>query len=53
MKAFPEIKLIASGGITEISELNELQDLGVYGAIIGKALYEGTIKLQDLYYFLR
>lgn len=51
MKVFPEIKLIASGGITEISELNELQDIGVYGAIIGKALYEGKIKLYDLTQF--
>ena len=43
-----DIKLIASGGITSIEDLNKLEDLGCEGAIIGKALYEGHIRLKDL-----
>jgi phosphoribosylformimino-5-aminoimidazole carboxamide ribotide isomerase len=42
------IKLIASGGVTSIDDINALEDLGCEGAIIGKALYEGRILLRDL-----
>ncbi|MBX2876131.1 MAG: 1-(5-phosphoribosyl)-5-[(5-phosphoribosylamino)methylideneamino]imidazole-4-carboxamide isomerase [Saprospiraceae bacterium] len=45
---FPEAKLIASGGVTTMDELNELREMGCYGAIIGKAIYEGKLQLQDL-----
>lgn len=43
-----KISLIASGGITTIEDLNLLKILGCEGAIIGKAIYEGTINLKDL-----
>jgi len=43
-----DLKLVASGGITSIDDLNALEDLGCEGAIIGKALYEGNILLRDL-----
>jgi phosphoribosylformimino-5-aminoimidazole carboxamide ribotide isomerase len=43
-----DIKLIASGGVTSIDDLNRLEDLGCEAAIIGKAIYEGYIKLSDL-----
>jgi phosphoribosylformimino-5-aminoimidazole carboxamide ribotide isomerase len=43
-----DIKLIASGGVTSIDDLNRLEDLGCEAAIIGKAIYEGHIKLSDL-----
>lgn len=49
---FPKLKLIASGGVTTIDDIAKLQELGVYGAIIGKAYYEGRIKLEDLKRFL-
>jgi len=42
------IKLIASGGISSIEDINKLEDLGCEAVIIGKALYEGTISLRDL-----
>ena len=45
---FPNIKLIASGGVVNIKELEKLKELNVYGAIIGKAIYEGNISLTDL-----
>jgi phosphoribosylformimino-5-aminoimidazole carboxamide ribotide isomerase len=45
---FTGLKIIASGGITNINEIGELDSLGLYGVIIGKAIYEGRIKLKDL-----
>lgn len=51
-KDFPSIQVIASGGISEMKEISRLNDVGVYGAIIGKALYEGKIKIEDLKEYL-
>lgn len=48
----PSIDLIASGGITAVSELDELRQAGCEGAIIGKAIYENRISLNDLKRFL-
>lgn len=48
----PSVQLIASGGITTVDDLRQLKAGGLYGAIIGKALYEGTLTLQDLTEFL-
>ncbi|WP_300491269.1 1-(5-phosphoribosyl)-5-[(5-phosphoribosylamino)methylideneamino]imidazole-4-carboxamide isomerase [Flavobacterium sp.] len=45
---FPEIKLIASGGISDIEALLQLDELGCNAAIIGKAIYENRISLQEL-----
>ena len=42
------IKLIASGGVSNLEELYELKALGCEGAIIGKAIYEGKITLKQL-----
>ena len=44
----PEIKLIASGGISKFDELLELSESGCEGTIIGKAIYEGRISLKQL-----
>lgn len=52
IKDFPNIKLIASGGVTTIEDLYLLKEMGLYGAIIGKAFYEGRISLKDLQKFL-
>lgn len=40
------LKITASGGITGIEEIKQLKDIGVYGAILGKALYEGKLDLK-------
>lgn len=48
LERFPDLKLIASGGVTSVSELIELRDAGLYGAIVGKAFYEGKISLEEL-----
>ena len=50
--AFPTARFIASGGITTVQDLELLDEAGVHGAIIGKAIYEGTITLTDLKSFL-
>ena len=55
MKKLLEIKsipLIASGGVTSISDIKELVDIseqGISGVIIGKALYEKKINLIDVF----
>lgn len=43
-----DIKLIASGGVAAIGELDQLKDIGIDGVIIGKAIYEGRISLREL-----
>jgi len=49
---FRGMEIIASGGITSVKEIHTLDESGVAGAIIGKALYEGKIKLEELKEFL-
>jgi len=45
---FTSIKLIASGGIRSVTDLVTLRETGVFGAIIGKAIYEGKLSTKDL-----
>ncbi|WP_312421841.1 1-(5-phosphoribosyl)-5-[(5-phosphoribosylamino)methylideneamino]imidazole-4-carboxamide isomerase [Epilithonimonas sp.] len=47
-----DIKLIASGGITSVEDLEKVKSIGCEGAIIGKALYENRITFNDLKPFL-
>ncbi|NQT59111.1 MAG: 1-(5-phosphoribosyl)-5-[(5-phosphoribosylamino)methylideneamino]imidazole-4-carboxamide isomerase [Bacteroidetes bacterium] len=42
------LELVASGGVTYSNELDNLAEAGLHGAIIGKAIYEGTISLETL-----
>lgn len=44
----PELKLIASGGVSSIADIDDIQNIGCAGVIIGKAIYENRIKLSDL-----
>lgn len=48
VKRFPGMKWIASGGVSAVSDLEKLKTLGMDGVIIGKAIYEGKIKLEEL-----
>lgn len=48
MQEFPKLKLIASGGVTTEEDLIKLEKMGVYGAIVGKAIYEGKLSLETL-----
>ena len=45
---FPELHFIASGGVSSIDDVYELESINCKGVIIGKAIYEGRIKLADL-----
>ena len=44
---FPNTKIIAAGGIGSINDLISLKRIGVEGAVIGKALYEGRFTLKE------
>jgi phosphoribosylformimino-5-aminoimidazole carboxamide ribotide isomerase len=46
VKASP-FPVIASGGVTRLRDVRRLRDAGCAGAIIGRALYEGTLKLEE------
>lgn len=48
LQSLPDIRLIASGGVSGISDLKALQKLNVYGAITGKALYEGKVTMEEI-----
>ena len=48
----PNISLIASGGVSNISDVEKLNEMKIDGVIIGKAIYEGRIKLNELKRFL-
>jgi phosphoribosylformimino-5-aminoimidazole carboxamide ribotide isomerase len=48
---FPELQLVASGGVSNINDLHLLQQAGCKGAIVGKAIYEGKISLKELSVF--
>ena len=41
------IDLVASGGVSDINDIRTLNDMGLYGAIIGKAYYIGAIDLKE------
>jgi phosphoribosylformimino-5-aminoimidazole carboxamide ribotide isomerase len=45
---YPSLYFIASGGVATIQDLVELQEIGCAAAIVGKAIYEGRIQMDDL-----
>jgi phosphoribosylformimino-5-aminoimidazole carboxamide ribotide isomerase len=53
LEAFPQLHLIASGGVSAIDDVDELNAIGCSGVIIGKALYEGRIQLSQLKKYLQ
>jgi phosphoribosylformimino-5-aminoimidazole carboxamide ribotide isomerase len=46
--AFPDLSLIASGGISTLEDVQVLKDAGLAGVIIGKAIYENKLPLEKL-----
>ena len=46
--AYPEVRLIASGGVRSVEDIDDLERIGCSGVIIGKALYEGGLRLEKL-----
>lgn len=51
LQELPDLKLIASGGVSCLKDLEDLQKIGVYGTIVGKAYYEGKVSLEELAQF--
>ena len=45
---FPKLHFIASGGVSGMDDVHRLEEAGCRGVIIGKAIYEGRIKLSEL-----
>ena len=39
--------IIASGGVRDLRDITALRELGLYGAICGKSLYQGTLDLRE------
>lgn len=52
LEQFPDQEFIASGGVTTIEDVKELIAMNMHGAIIGKAIYEGTMTLKELSSFV-
>ncbi len=48
LERLPALKLIASGGVSSMQDVFELERIACCGAIIGKAIYEGKISLEEL-----
>ena len=48
MKAYPELHLIASGGVASNKDIEELDAKGIPAVVFGKAYYEGKIKVEGL-----
>ena len=48
LSSFPDLHLIASGGVSSIDDIKALDEAGVPAVVFGKAIYEGKIKLSDL-----
>lgn len=47
-KRFPELNWIASGGVSNLQDLIELQNHNLYGVVVGRAYYEGNIRLDEM-----
>ncbi len=45
---FPDLQLIASGGVSSMDDLIKLREIGCFGAIVGKAIYEKRVTLKQL-----
>jgi phosphoribosylformimino-5-aminoimidazole carboxamide ribotide isomerase len=44
----PGISLVASGGVSGAADLKKLKEMNLYGAITGKALYEGRVTMEEI-----
>ena len=48
MATYPELHLIASGGVSSLDDILKLHEAGIPAVVVGKALYEGKISLREL-----
>ena len=49
MEAYPNLHLIASGGVSSLEDIEELDRAGIPAVVFGKAIYEGKINLKELW----
>ena len=49
MEAYPQLHLIASGGVSSINDIKTLDKAGIPAVVFGKAIYEGKINLEELW----
>jgi phosphoribosylformimino-5-aminoimidazole carboxamide ribotide isomerase len=49
---FPALKFTASGGVSRLADIAELDALGLYGVVVGKAIYENCVTLDELSRYL-
>jgi phosphoribosylformimino-5-aminoimidazole carboxamide ribotide isomerase len=47
MMSLTKIPVIASGGVTSIEDVKRLKDMGAWATILGKAVYEGLIRIEE------
>ena len=52
VKKFPALHFVASGGVSSADDLYQLEEAGCKGVIVGKAIYEGRITLEELKSFV-
>jgi phosphoribosylformimino-5-aminoimidazole carboxamide ribotide isomerase len=46
------MSILASGGVKNMDDVDKLNEIGIFAVIIGKAFYEGRIKLKELEKYL-
>lgn len=52
MTRFPDLKILASGGVRSADDIRRLDEMGIFAVIFGKSYYEGKMDLKDLEQFL-
>lgn len=50
---FSDLQIIASGGVSNMKDIEDLVELNIFGVIVGKAIYEGRISLKEIEKFMR
>jgi len=53
MSRFPDMYLVASGGVSSVKDLYELSEAGIPAVVFGKAFYEGRITFKELSEFIK
>ena len=53
MTQFPTLKLIASGGVSSMKDIEELDKAGIYAVVTGKAIYENKITLEEITHYIK
>jgi phosphoribosylformimino-5-aminoimidazole carboxamide ribotide isomerase len=49
--SFPDLRWIASGGVSGASDLEALEHAGIDAVVVGKAYYEGHLSLEEMAYW--